>query len=102
MFTAGVTIFVATGDDGVAGPNARHNPLACGYVANFPADSPYVTAVGATQGNPLTGSEIVCQGNQGGSITSGGGFSTLYPAPSWQTAAIAQYFKVVTPAPQSG
>ncbi len=45
----GVTILSASGDDGVAGDLARSDPLYCGYFPQFPASSPYVTAVGGTQ-----------------------------------------------------
>ena len=40
--TMGVTIVVATGDDGANSINT------CGYSVSYPATSPYVTAVGAT------------------------------------------------------
>ena len=45
----GVTLLSASGDDGVAGGNARDDPIYCGYYPQFPASSPYVTAVGGTQ-----------------------------------------------------
>lgn len=45
----GVTILVSSGDDGVANFQARSDASACGYNPSFPASSPYVTAVGATQ-----------------------------------------------------
>jgi tripeptidyl-peptidase-1 len=44
----GVTIVVASGDDGAAGANARQNPIRCGYFPDFPSSSPYVTSVGGT------------------------------------------------------
>jgi tripeptidyl-peptidase I len=44
----GVTIFAASGDDGVAGYVARGRAAYCGYYPQFPASSPMVTAVGAT------------------------------------------------------
>ena len=44
----GVTIMGASGDDGVAGSNARYNGRKCCYVHQFPASSPFVTAVGGT------------------------------------------------------
>eukprot|EP01040_Poterioochromonas_malhamensis_P002533 gene2533-2694_t len=46
----GVSILVSSGDDGVANFQARSNSKKCGYTPSFPASSPYVTAVGATQG----------------------------------------------------
>jgi tripeptidyl-peptidase-1 len=45
----GVTILVATGDDGAANSASRYDTSYCGYYPSFPATSPYVTAVGATQ-----------------------------------------------------
>lgn len=71
-----------------------------GYFPSFPATCPYVTAVGATMGGstvvPSPGqSEIACQSNMGGVITTGGGFSTYFPQPSWQTNAVNAYFSRV-------
>jgi tripeptidyl-peptidase-1 len=100
--TIGVSIFVSSGDDGAAGSAARSSASACGYAPSFPATSPYVTAVGATQGPESNSKEVVCSSKTGGVITSGGGFSTKYAAPSWQTAAIATYLKTASPAPVSG
>ena len=44
----GVTILVASGDDGVHSQDAKGNRDKCGYQPLFPATNPYVTAVGAT------------------------------------------------------
>ena len=63
-----------------------------GYFPSFPATSPYVTAVGATQGPEEGNPEIACQSNEGGVITTGGGFSTYNPTPSWQQDAVDSYF----------
>lgn len=87
----GVSIFVSSGDDGVAGNGARGNVSACGYTPSFPATSPYITAVGATQGGPVGGEEVACSGNTGGVITTGGGFSTNYAQPDWQASAVATF-----------
>lgn len=96
----GVTITVASGDDGVANrgattcdssaPATRKN-CACnadssssislwqgpawsgkGYFPSFPATSPYITSVGATMGPQVAAEEVACQSNMGGVITSGG------------------------------
>ena len=46
----GTTIFVSSGDDGVANHYARSGAdWNCGYKPKHPASSPYVTSVGATQ-----------------------------------------------------
>lgn len=87
----GVSIFVSSGDDGVAGNGARGNVSACGYMPSFPATSPYITAVGATQGGPVGGEEVACSGATGGTITTGGGFSTNYAQPDWQASAVATF-----------
>jgi tripeptidyl-peptidase-1 len=47
----GVTLLAAAGDDGAPGYDVRDGDLTCGYYPIFPATSPYVTAVGATQVN---------------------------------------------------
>ena len=36
--------------------------------------------------------EEVCSSNTTGRITSGGGFSTVYPQPKWQASAVSNYF----------
>jgi len=89
----GVSVFVSSGDDGVANFQARSSKRNCGYHPSFPASSPYVTAVGATQGGINGGSEIVCSSDTGGSITTGGGFATKSAIPSYQATAVSDYFK---------
>ena len=62
-----------------------------GYFPSFPATSPFVTVVGATMGPETGGLEIACQSQLGGVITTGGGFSVLYPRPSWQNEQVTAY-----------
>lgn len=89
----GVTIFAASGDDGVAGWLARGNYSACGYFPMWPATSPYVTAVGGTQGPESGQPDVGCSSDTGGVITSGGGFSNVYPTPLWQYGPVlGDYF----------
>ena len=45
----GITIVVASGDDGVVNANVGTNLTSCGFNPSWPATSPYVLAVGATQ-----------------------------------------------------
>lgn len=45
----GVSVLAASGDDGAAGFKASTDTSQCSYGPFFPASSPYVTAVGATQ-----------------------------------------------------
>mmetsp|Transcript_31520 Transcript_31520/g.45379 ORF Transcript_31520/g.45379 Transcript_31520/m.45379 type:complete len:749 (-) Transcript_31520:235-2481(-) len=114
----GVTIVVASGDDGalnrddsgicMCGKDSSSSSLpnykwsgsnswsGSGYFPSFPATSPWVTAVGASMG-PETGSgeaEQPCLSQSGGGISSGGGFSTFFPQPSWQKDAVARYFNL--------
>lgn len=88
--TRGVSIFVASGDGGVCD---GHGSLECGYIPVFPASSPFVTAVGGTMG-PETGlPERVCNIADGGSYTAGGGFSSLFPTPTYQQKAVSGYLQ---------
>jgi tripeptidyl-peptidase I len=105
----GVTLMASSGDDGAVNFQCQcdqesgsstlaHVPAnnvsysGVGYSPSWPASSPYVTAVGATQGPEKNQPAIACSSTTGGLITTGGGFSTFYAAPSWQTNAITSYF----------
>jgi len=55
-----------------------------------------VTAVGATDGPQNGDPEVACQSTTGGVITTGGGFSSYWEAPSWQTKAIANFFNTTS------
>jgi len=91
--TRGVSIFVSSGDDGVANYIARSNKAECGFNPSFPASVPYVTAVGATQGPENDQAEIMCASSTNGLITSGGGFSTVFTQPSYQSTVVNKYLK---------
>lgn len=92
----GITVISVSGDDGAPGYEARgkidSDPDLCRVKTAFPAGCPHVTIVGATMG-PETGSntEVVCQANKGGTITSGGGFSVIFDRPKWQEDAVGYY-----------
>ena len=99
----GVTIVVSSGDDGVAGYTASTVKKNCGYHPGFPAASPYVTAVGGTQGvESGATAEIACSVSTGGGMTTGGGFSVLSSPLPFQKKAIDGYFAKVSPAPMTG
>jgi subtilase family serine protease len=91
----GVTILVASGDDGATSPNARDKPAYCGYYPDFPASAPYVTAVGATQGAESALPEQPCLAQNGGGISTGGGFSIFYPAQVWNAPQVQAYWDYV-------
>jgi len=89
----GISVFVASGDDGVANFPARQDPSKCGFSPSFPATCPYVTAVGATQGVEDGSAEIACSSDTGGGITTGGGFSTVFDQPKYQADAVQKYLQ---------
>jgi kumamolisin len=81
----GVTTCVATGDRGSTNGNADGRQH-----TQYPAASPYVLAVGGTtlHADQKTGavtSEVVWNNNNGNAT--GGGVSTFYPVPTWQSGA---------------
>jgi tripeptidyl-peptidase-1 len=94
----GTTIFASSGDDGVVGHETRKGIKNCGYFPQFPASSPYVTAVGGTNGPQYEHPEIACMSGlfaNAPSITTGGGFSDVYNAPSYQIAYQREWVKKV-------
>lgn len=105
----GISLLSASGDSGAHGrtdsgctdPKTR---------PDYPAASPYVTAVGATELSGGTtgtafkapickstlkcadgGTEVVASRKTISFFSSGGGFSTLTPQPAWQKAVVAKY-----------
>jgi tripeptidyl-peptidase-1 len=108
----GVTLVASSGDDGAQGQGARstrtcETTVLLGLAVEWPASSPYVTAVGATMGPEANKSETACQitcqegklaqgactpdvdevtgALNGPAITTGGGYSSTIGRPSWQT-----------------
>ncbi|MCJ1231705.1 Tripeptidyl-peptidase sed1 [Toensbergia leucococca] len=98
----GVSIVLASGDSGVAGPNGDDNPDGCLgpngtiFSPDFPGTCPYLTTIGATflppGANVSTDSEVAVT-----RFASGGGFSNIYPIPDYQAAAVANYFATANP-----
>ena len=97
---AGTTILYSSGDYGVAGNGGQCIDPATGNYNNgssgkfnpsFPGTCPYITSVGATQivpGASVTQPEEACETV----IFSGGGFSNVFPIPSYQAAAVGEFF----------
>ena len=54
-----------------------------------------------SQGIERGDTEVVAQGDNGQSFTSGGGFSSYYGKPSWQSDAVSGYFEAAAAAGQS-
>ena len=75
----GISLLYSSGDSG-AGCNANRTA----FVPTFPAGSPWVTAVGATELtlNPLGETAV---------SFSSGGFSNIFPTPDYQKTAVSDY-----------
>ncbi|KAK6971675.1 family S53 protease-like protein [Favolaschia claudopus] len=82
----GVSFLFSSGDGGVNG--GHDNGDKCGlFIASFPSSCPWVTTVGSTIGfNPELAANFT-----------GGGFSSIFPAPSYQTTAISNFLKTLPP-----
>ena len=101
----GHSIFFASGDSGVAGrpgdpsPNGCLGPNSTIFNPTWPNSCPYLTNVGATKvypGKTVFDPESAANDLAGqpyrSAYSSGGGFSNIYPIPSYQQAAVATYF----------
>ncbi|KAF9323679.1 hypothetical protein BG006_001243 [Podila minutissima] len=74
----GVTVIVASGDDGVGAGDCRTTIL---FQPMFPASCPFVTTVEATRG---VAPEVEAS-------FSGGGFSRYFDQPPYQSSAVSSY-----------
>ncbi|KAI1796887.1 subtilisin-like protein [Ganoderma leucocontextum] len=99
----GMTFVVSSGDHGVAYGSQEcfvngtivTQPDKGGFVGQFPASCPYVTAVGATQ---LAKNNTIADGE--GATTdfpSGGGFSRIFGQPTYQKRAVSRYLNNYVP-----
>jgi tripeptidyl-peptidase-1 len=109
----GVSVIFASGDSGVANRyNSGYNNSCLnseyGYVdtngtrfsPSFPANCPYITSVGATtllNSSIYGGEKAVASPNGPLSYYSGGGFSSIFPRPSWQSKAVEKYLDKYSP-----
>lgn len=98
----GISVVVASGDAGVAGSDgclADDGSISDGgsiFNPDFPAGCPYITTVGATYlptGANANGDNEVAVSR----FASGGGFSNIYPQPSYQADAVNTYLTQHTP-----
>ncbi|KAL8714417.1 MAG: hypothetical protein Q9220_001750 [cf. Caloplaca sp. 1 TL-2023] len=97
---AGTSFLYSSGDNGVAGNGGvcidpvtkEYNDGSSGiFNPSFPGTCPYITSIGATQivpGASVTQPEEACETV----IFSGGGFSNVFPLPSYQAAAVKSFF----------
>jgi len=82
----GISILVASGDQGVYGRTGHKSDGK--FHPDFPASSPYVTAVGGTD---FAVKSVV--GAEKSWSNSGGGFSNAFSAPDYQKDAVSQYLQ---------
>lgn len=76
----GVSVLVASGDDGAGSDCTSIEPTKLQYEPAFPASCPFVTSVGATY-----------RINERAALFSGGGFSNYFPRPAYQDAVVSSY-----------
>ncbi|KIN05315.1 hypothetical protein OIDMADRAFT_51125 [Oidiodendron maius Zn] len=101
----GVSVLVASGDNGVAGPAGDGSANGClgtdlkVFSPAFPNTCPYVTNVGATKvdtGKTVLDPEVAAYdppyGNSSVVFSSGGGFSNIYDIADYQQEAVETYF----------
>ncbi|KAH8994045.1 subtilisin-like protein [Lactarius akahatsu] len=101
----GTTVLYSSGDNGVAGfggvcQNSSgvddDSPDAVRFNPGFPGSCSFVVSVGATQinsGATVNDPESACERV----IFSGGGFSDIFPMPSYQKTAVTNFLKVHPP-----
>ncbi|KAI0635946.1 subtilisin-like protein [Trametes polyzona] len=95
----GVTFLFASGDNGVASngdnlclsANGTAEPGPGRFLPNFPSTCPFVTAVGATQVDP--GKSVHDPESATSLFGSGGGFSNVFPRPSFQHRHVERYLR---------
>lgn len=92
LASKGISVLFASGDQGVWGRTG----FGTEYHPDFPADSPYITAVGGT--DFATKSTI---GDESAWADGGGGFSNVFAQPSWQADAVESFFSTSTDLPSS-
>ncbi|CAF1072831.1 unnamed protein product [Didymodactylos carnosus] len=111
----GISIIVSSGDDGANGDILGNTCAAAKFYADYPASSPYVTAVGATalkdqKYDQLKNTPPICSLNTAffhcvsdgkevavsishDGFTSGGGFSDYQQRPKYQEKVVQEYLK---------
>jgi tripeptidyl-peptidase-1 len=86
MAGLGITIVTASGDAGTG----KQGLFSCkAFDLTWPASSPWVTSVGGTSATDASAAEL-------GWPSSGGGFSSVFPRPSYQNERVAAYLANAT------
>lgn len=93
MGAAGITVMFASGDSGAGGGCANNSP----FLPDYPASSPYVTAVGGVSGG-IAGKQPL---GESAWIDGGGGFSNYAPRQSYQSDAVSYYLSNANDLPDS-
>jgi kumamolisin len=86
----GVTVLVASGDYGVRALSGGAT-----YTVQYPGTSPYVISAGGTVVTLNSSYAITAEvpwGTSGGSFAGGGGVSTIFSTPSWQTGLASKLY----------
>jgi pseudomonalisin len=103
----GQTFSVSSGDEGVYECNNRGYPNGANYTVSWPASSPHVLAIGGTtlytSGGAFSSETVWNEGldSNGKLWATGGGVSTILPAPAWQSGSNRQLPDVSFDAAQS-
>mmetsp|Transcript_14770 Transcript_14770/g.51438 ORF Transcript_14770/g.51438 Transcript_14770/m.51438 type:complete len:908 (-) Transcript_14770:855-3578(-) len=89
----GVTVVVSSGDTGSYLSTGDVADSCTQFLPSWPATSPYVLSVGATQKGTIGGhvADVPASIAYGAGITTGGGFSDMNEVPSWQKADVDAY-----------
>jgi subtilase family serine protease len=97
MVSEGITILSASGDWG--GHGCDYNGDNSTVTVDYPASDPNVTGVGGTTLSQGSGgsyqSETVWNSGSSGNTRSGGGYSSIYATPSWQSSVNSTKFRSV-------
>jgi tripeptidyl-peptidase-1 len=93
MGTAGITVMFAAGDSGAGGGCSGTSP----FDPDYPASSPYVTAVGGVSG----GTPGKLPLGESAWVDGGGGFSNFAGTQSWQKTAVEYYLNNANNLPDS-
>ncbi|WQF82591.1 Putative peptidase S53, activation domain, Sedolisin domain, peptidase S8/S53 domain superfamily [Colletotrichum destructivum] len=105
----GTTVVMAAGDNGVGGEGSCECECLRGgagdtvFMPTFAGNCPYVLSVGATELNRASSNstpsahELPLHEVASVRISSGGGFSNVFPTPDYQKKAVRQYLDTVAP-----
>merc|ERR1719410_1068766 len=83
MGAAGITVMFASGDSGAGGGCSGD----AAFIPDYPASSPYVTAVGGVSGGTAGKTPV----GETAWVDGGGGFSNYAPQQSWQKDAVSYF-----------